>query len=285
MAIKNNINSINIESIHELEIISEISESLDLSASIALRINPDVYANTHRLITTGTLNNKFGIQQNQVSKAIQIIEENEYLDFKGIHFHIGSQILNLNVFKDLCFSINVIKDKIEKTGVKIQQLNVGGGLGINYNDPENNLIPDFESFFKIFRKYIKQAEKYEMHCELGRSMVGNCGNILSKVLFKKRVNGSEFLVIDASMTELIRPALYNAKHAIESLKKEEKENVYTIVGPICESSDMFGENVALPEMNRGDILVIKSAGAYAESMASNYNLRPFAKAYFSDRMN
>ena len=281
-AIHYEISEVNVESIEELIVIQEIAKKLTKKVNVAIRINPFIDAKTHQLITTGMQKSKFGISGKEIPGIIHVLKNSEFLQFVGIHFHIGSQISDFKVYKRLSFVINRYIKLLEKSGLNIRSVNVGGGIAINYGYPDEPIHEKFEAYFKIFYDNIINFKKYQFKCEPGRSVVGNCGDIITRILYKKPVNGHEMLVVDASMTELIRPALYHSFHKIEPLKVNSSIKKYTVVGPICESSDIFGTNIDLPESGRGDLLRIRSCGAYAESMASKYNLRPFAKAYFSD---
>lgn len=283
-AIENNISEINAESIEELVVISKIAIRLNKKVNIAIRINPSIDAKTHKLISTALNTSKFGISHNELPQLIELIKNSERLNFIGLHFHVGSQINDMNIYKRLSKAINDYVIFFKKQNIKINSINVGGGVGIDYDNPDYKIEIRIKEFFKTIQHNIKISDEIQLKCELGRSVIGNFGDIITKVLYKKLVNGHEMLVVDASMTELIRPALYNSFHKIEAFKSYKNIKEYTVVGPICESSDTFGEKVKLPELSRGDYLKIRSCGAYAESMASNYNLRPIAKSYFSDEM-
>ena len=282
LAIKSDIKAIHVESIEELEVIEEIAKELNRPARVAFRINPNVDAMTHPGITTGLNENKFGIPESRFEQAIDIIRSSEHIDLIGLHFHIGSQIEKLEVFKNLALRVNDIIRDFESKGAKISYLNLGGGLGIDYDRPENKV--DFEAYFSQFHKLLELEPSVEVHFELGRSLVGQCGNLVSKVLYVKKGEHKEFLILDAGMTELIRPALYNSFHQVEVLNDNPLSRNYDIVGPVCESSDLFARNRSMPLTKRNDIVVIRSAGAYGQVMSSNYNLRPNPKAVFSDEM-
>lgn len=281
LAISQGIHSINCESIEELEVINEIAERHGAVANIAFRINPNVDAQTHHKITTGLNENKFGIPITEIDAAVDEILQHKNLALKGIHFHIGSQILNLNPFANLCQQANNVIDTLKARGVFLEHINVGGGLGINYTNPDDQLVPNFVEYFKVFEKFLKLEEGQTVHFELGRSIVGQAGSLISKVLYVKKGVNSNFAIIDAGMTDLMRPALYNAFHKIENLSKTGNQEDYHVVGPICESSDTFGKT-ELPRTSRGDYLMIRSAGAYGQVLSSNYNLRDRAAAVYSD---
>jgi diaminopimelate decarboxylase len=272
----------NVESVSELIVINQIAAKKNKKAAIALRINPNIDAYTHKYITTGLDENKFGINPFELDEIIQLIQQLNHIDFIGLHFHIGSQITTIEPFEKLCIKVNEINKWFIDKGIYVQVINVGGGLGINYQDPDKESIVDFKSYFDVFRKSLKVKSNQKIHFELGRSIVGQCGALISKVLHIKNGITTNFAILDAGMTELIRPALYHAYHKIENLTAKHSNTLkYDVVGPICESSDCFGKAVVLPETQRGDLLAIRTAGAYGEAMSSNYNLRkPAGKLYF-----
>jgi len=276
------IESFNVESIPELEIIDEIAGEKNRIANIALRLNPNVNANTHHYITTGLEENKFGINQWDLEKVAKVLKRLRNVRFIGIHFHIGSQITDLGSFKDLCLRVNDLQKWFVSNRLYPKVINVGGGLGIDYENPDENSIPDFKAFFELFDEILELNADQEVHFELGRSMVAQCGNLISKVLYVKDGVNTKFAIVDAGMSDLIRPALYQAYHKIENLTSQEGEEKYDVVGPICESSDSFGKAVRIPKAHRGDLIAIRSAGAYGEVMASQYNLRRLPLAYYSD---
>jgi diaminopimelate decarboxylase len=282
LGLDNNIFCFNVESIPELEVINELAAAKGKIASIALRINPNVRADTHHYITTGSEENKFGIALSDIDKVVDIAESLANIKLIGLHFHIGSQILEMNNFVDLCNRINEIQDKLAKRNLIVEHINVGGGLGIDYHDPNRQLIPDFAGYFKIFSDMIKLRDGQKLHFEPGRSVVAQCGSLITKVLYIKEGVKKTFAIVDAGMTDLIRPALYQAYHKIENCSSDEPAQKYDVVGPICESSDCFGEDVELNKTKRGDYLAIRSAGAYGEVMASQYNLRRLPLSYFSE---
>jgi len=283
-ALENNIFCFNVESMQELEIINSISKAANKVAPIAIRINPNIDANTHHYITTGLEENKFGINTWQLPEMLDKIPSLKNVKLIGLHFHIGSQITDLNVFKGLCIRINEIQKWFDEHNVQIKNINVGGGLGINYESPEVELIPDFNSYFNVFKKLLELRHEQEVHFEIGRAIVGQCGSLISRVLYVKEGINTNFAILDAGMTELIRPALYQAYHKIQNLSSTGNEKRYDVVGPICESSDTFAKFILLPETKRGDLITIRSTGAYGEVMASNYNLRDKIKSYFSDEI-
>jgi len=272
-AIENDIFCFNCESSCEIEVINDIAQTLNKNVNIALRINPNIDAKTHKYITTGLRRNKFGINVEEINSVIDQVNQCENITLIGIHFHIGSQINNMNIFKELCLKINTIQTIFINRKVKIQHINVGGGLGINYEEPEKELIANFKEYFKTFADNLKVAKGQDIHFELGRSIVGQCGFLISKVLYTKETTDSKIAILDAGMSDLLRPALYNAYHKIENINSNGDLELYDIVGPICESADTFGKDVLVNEINRNDLIKIHSVGAYGEVMASEYNLR------------
>lgn len=272
----------NVESLAELEVIEEIASEYGKVVSVELRINPNVGAHTHANITTGLAENKFGIAMESMTDVIRKAKEMSHVKVIGLHFHIGSQILVMDDFKALCSRINNLQESLEKEGITFDNINVGGGLGINYDNPDAEPIPDFQSYFGTYEENLKLRESQTLHFELGRAVVGQCGSLVSRVLYVKQGSHKQFAILDAGMTDLIRPALYQAVHQIENLSSKEAYETYDVVGPICESSDVFAKNIELNKCHRGDLIAIRSAGAYGEVMSSTYNCRPLPKAYFSE---
>ncbi len=281
MALRNDIFCLNCESVEELGIVAGIAQRLGVVARVALRVKPEVDAHTHRNITTGKQENKFGISLEHLQSALDICQSDPNLKFMGLHFHIGSQIMQQEPYVELCHRVNQIwrEYRIEDLGGVV--LNLGGGLGIDYADPEGNAMPDFEAFFNIFSTNLDVPEHVEVHFELGRSLVGQCGSLITKVLYTKQGVDKKFVVTDAGMTELMRPALYQAVHRIENLAPSSEYEVCDVVGPVCESTDVFAKGITLSKTSRGDLLAIRSCGAYTESMTLNYNLRDKAGVVLS----
>lgn len=285
-AIEQGIFAFNCESLQELEVIDGLAKAQGRRVNVALRINPDVRPETHRYISTGQAESKFGISYTEVDEALTRLNELPNIRIVGLHFHIGSQIRNLESFAELAERVNEIARWFEERGVTLRHLNMGGGLGIDYEGPDEEPIPDFAGYFRTFHDHLKVREDQTVHFELGRSIVAQCGELITRVLFTKTTaGGARFAIVDAGMTELIRPALYHAHHRIENLTAEaEKEKraigVYSIAGPICESSDVFAREIEFPESRRGDVLALRSTGAYGSIMASNYNMRPIAPSIF-----
>ena len=271
-ALDSGIGCFNVESIPELEVIAATAASKGLTANVAIRVNPDVDAHTHHYITTGLSENKFGIDLRSLDAVVVKALAMPSVELVGLHFHIGSQITDMEPFRQLCAKINQIQDEFNHKGVSFRNINVGGGLGIDYRNP--SALPLFEEYFAAFRRNLVLRPGQQVHFELGRSIVGQCGSLVTKVLYVKEGVEKNFVIVDAGMTDLIRPALYQAYHKIENMTNGDGvARRYDVVGPICESSDVFAENILLPETRRGDLLKIRSAGAYGEVMASRYNLR------------
>lgn len=279
-ALKADIFCFNCESIPEIEVINQLASELNKTAQIALRINPYIEAHTHKYITTGIEESKFGINTWELDDVIRKLQILENINLTGIHFHIGSQITRMSVFKSLCARINELQEWFTDRDIELKVINVGGGLGIDYENPENN--PLFPEYFSLLNEFIQLLPGQQLHLEPGRSVTGQCGSLISKVLYIKNGSNTMFAIIDAGMTDLIRPALYQAHHKIENLTSGGGVFRYDVVGPVCESSDTFAKYIELPETRRGDLVAIRSAGAYGEAMASRYNLRELPKSVFSD---
>lgn len=279
-ALKHDIFCFNVESVPELQVINELSAREGKVATVCLRINPDVEAHTHTHIITGMAENKFGIALNDLLEVVTMANELSNVSFVGLHFHIGSQITNMHDYVTLCQRINEIQFQLNKQGIYPSVINVGGGLGVDYHSPEQHPIANFKAYFQVFEQHLHLRPEQSLHFELGRSIVAQCGSLITKVLYVKQTATKQFAIVDAGMTELIRPALYQAKHKIVNLTSHsESLETYDVVGPICESSDVFDKDIQLPITRRGDVLAIRSAGAYGESMASTYNCRSLPKSY------
>ncbi|MDR0810979.1 MAG: diaminopimelate decarboxylase [Paludibacter sp.] len=282
LGLENDIFCFNAESIPELQVIDNMAKTMGKKANIALRLNPNVDAHTHHNITTGLDENKFGINLSELEKVTDLLFTLKNCNFIGLHFHIGSQITDLSAFRELAVKFNEIQDFFDSKNVVLQHINVGGGLGVNYEHPNHFPIPDFEGYFRVSRKYLNLRAGQTLHFELGRSVVAQCGSLISRVLYVKEGKQKKFVILDAGFTDLIRPALYQAYHRIENLTSDLPEETCDVVGPICESSDTFAKNYQMNASHRGDIIAIRTAGAYGETMASQYNLRKLPKAYFSE---
>ena len=266
-----------------MEVINELAAQHNKIANIAVRINPNVDANTHKHISTGLKENKFGVNMEEMDSVVDCIKASKNLKFVGIHFHIGSQITDLTSYKNLCVRVNHIQEWFESRHVALEFINVGGGLGIDYYNPETNDVSKFEEYFAIFNEFLQLRPHQKLHFELGRSIVAQCSSLISRVLYVKKGANTSFMILDAGMTELIRPMLYQAYHKINNLSTTAVDlDTYDVVGPICESTDTFAKALELPLSKRGDLIEIKSAGAYGEVMASNYNLKTLHTAVYSD---
>ena len=325
----------NVESLMEMQVIDALAASKGVRANVSLRINPNIDAHTHRYVTTGLYENKFGISRHEFEAAIDILKGSKALDFKGLHFHIGSQITDVeSVYSLECERAAEIVEWFEAHGMEVGSIDLGGGLGVDYDEPDENSVPDFEKWFRIIDKKLRRRPEQSVSIEPGRSMVAQCGSLITRVLFVKSGETKTFLIMDAGMNDLIRPALYGAYHKIENLSayyvsKSSSDDrpgpgiceskyvedakaarsvrvwdrvpmknmgpdrplekgvqgglrLYDVVGPVCESSDVWGEGRELPYSKRGDILAIRSTGAYGSVMSSRYNLRDLAPAVFSD---
>lgn len=282
IALQNGIFCFNSESLPEIRVIDEIAGRMHKKARVALRINPNVDAHTHHYITTGIEENKFGIYLYDLNHVIEETLQLPHIELIGLHFHIGSQITDMNVFRSLCLKVNEIQQQLQDKGIRLPHINFGGGLGTEYNTPYGEPIADFENYFATFARFYEPLPHQQIHFELGRSVIAHCGDLIAKVLYVKEGRNKKFAILDAGMNDLLRPALYQAFHKIENISSDRPEEKYDVVGPICESSDCFGKDVSLNEVSRGDLIVIHTAGAYGETMSSRYNLRDLPQTYFSE---
>ncbi len=276
----------NVESTAELQVLSELATSMGKTALVSIRVNPDIGAHTLAGITTGLAENKFGIAMQDMEHVIALARSMSHVPFSGLHFHIGSQILQMDDFAALCLRINELQDRLEQQGFSpVEHINVGGGLGIDYADPDAHPIPEFQSYFQTYANQLKLRPGQQLHFELGRAIVGQCGSLITRCLYVKEGSEKSFAIVDAGMTELIRPALYGALHQIENLSNQKGEETYDVVGPICESSDVFAKAYKMPTTQRGNLMAIRSAGAYGEVMASQYNCRRLPMSYTDEELN
>ena len=284
LGLENNMGCFNVESIPELEIINQLAAEMGMKANIAFRVNPDIDAHTHKYITTGTADNKFGIGIEVLEQTVMRAMALPNIHLRGLHFHIGSQITMMQPYAMLCDTINDLLDFYDQRGIHFEMINVGGGLGIDYTEPDRHPIPDFEQYFGTFKRQLRLRPGQRLHFELGRAIVGGCGSLISRITFVKESRNKKFIILDAGMTDLIRPALYQAHHEVQNLTAEpgSPTETYDVVGPVCESSDVFAQDRALPVSHRGDIVAIRSAGAYGESMASQYNMRQLPTCVFAN---
>ena len=282
LGIDHDIMAFNVESIPELEVINSLAANKGKVARVAFRINPNVGAHTHANITTGLAENKFGIAMRDMESVIERASQMSNVKFIGLHFHIGSQILDMGDFKALCNRINDLQAQLDRHHIYVESINVGGGLGVDYQHPNRMPIPDFKAYFDTFARFLKLRPGQTLHFELGRAVVAQCGTLITRTLYVKEGACKQFAIVDAGMTDLIRPALYNAYHKIENISSDEPCATYDVVGPICESSDVFAKAIDLNTCHRGDFLAIRSAGAYGEIMASCYNCRPLPRGYITE---
>ena len=285
LGLDNDIFCFNVESEPELEVINELAKAKGKIASVAFRINPNIGAHTHANITTGLAENKFGIAMKDMEHIIQKAGQLCHIRVLGLHFHIGSQILEMDDFIALCQRMNQLIEQLKQNHHQLKHINVGGGLGIDYEQPDKHPIPNFSSYFNTYAKYLNLSDEQQLHFELGRAVVGQCGSLITRVLYVKQGATKQFIIVDAGMTDLIRPALYQAHHQIENLNSREVLEKYDVVGPICESSDVFAKDILLPKTHRGDLIALHSAGAYGEIMASQYNCRALPQSYTSEELS
>ena len=281
MGLEKGIGCFNVESQPELEVIDTIAGSMGKKAPVSIRVNPNIDAHTHKYITTGTVQDKFGIAIDELDAVINQASSMANINLKGLHFHIGSQITTMQPFSMLCETVNRLIDNYESRGIHFEIINVGGGLGIDYEHPDQHLIPNFKQFFDIFKQQLKLRNGQQLHFELGRAIVGQCGSLITRVVFVKQNRSKKFVILDAGMNDLIRPALYDAVHQVQNLTSgETATTTYDIVGPVCESSDVFARDYNMAITRRGDLIAIRSAGAYGEAMASQYNMRSLPQSTF-----
>ena len=272
----------NVESIPELEVINELAAARGKVANVAFRLNPNVGAHTHANITTGLAENKFGIAMADMVSIIEHARELKNVSVAGLHFHIGSQILDMGDFDALCNRINDLQDELDRHHIRLTHINVGGGLGVDYQHPNRVSMPDFKAYFDTYARKLKLRQGQTLHFELGRAVVAQCGSLITRTLYVKEGAFKKFAIVDAGFTDLIRPALYQAFHKIENITSDMPNSTYDVVGPICESTDVFAKAIDLNEVKRGDLLAIRSAGAYGEIMASQYNCRRLPKGYITE---
>ena len=284
LGLDNDIFCFNVESIPELEVINQLAAAKGKVARVAFRLNPNVGAHTHANITTGLAENKFGIAMRDMLAVIEHAQQMQNVQVVGLHFHMGSQILDMGDFQALCNRINELQDELERHRITVEHINVGGGLGVDYEHPNRVPIPDFKAYFDTYAKMLRLRPGQTLHFELGRAVVAQCGSLITRTLYIKEGATKKFAIVDAGFTDLIRPALYQAYHKIENICSEEPTEAYDVVGPICESTDVFAKQIDLNKAKRGDLLAIRSAGAYGEIMASQYNCRPLPKGYMNDNL-
>ncbi len=278
-AIMAGIKQINAESESEIRLINEIAIGLNKTAAVGIRVNPDVDARTHEKITTGKKENKFGIDWNDARRLFLSAEQFKGLSLHGIEVHVGSQILELSPFREAFVKTKKMLNDLKEHGVSIQTVDVGGGLGVAYKTDES--APSPADYIAVLQDVLGDFDG-EFVFEPGRCISGDAGVLVASVVRVKQTGDKRFAVLDAGMSDLVRPAMYDAYHNIEALKGGEASERYDIVGPICESADIFGKDRMLPELNEGDLIAIETAGAYGAAMASNYNGRPLIAEVLTD---
>ncbi len=283
IGLEHGIGIFNVESLPELEVIDQLAGSMGKAVRVAIRVNPDIDAHTHRYITTGTADDKFGISIDRLGQAVELARSLPHLHLSGLHFHLGSQMTDMRPYVMLCDVINGLLDHYEEQGITFEFINVGGGLGIDYDDPDEHPMADFGQYFGVFKRHLRLRPHQQLHFELGRAIVGQCGSLISRVVFVKEARSKRFVILDAGMTDLVRPALYHARHQVQNLTAgcSGGQETYDVVGPVCESTDVLARDCRLPVTHRGDIIAIRSAGAYGESMASTYNMRSLPLSCFT----
>lgn len=284
-AIETGIHSLNIESAEELQLTAMIAASLKQKTRIALRVNPDIEAETHKYISTGRHINKFGIPAEEAIKLFKIAHTHPWLEPEGIHVHIGSQITKSDPFMHTTTFLKKFATQLKSGGIPIKYLDLGGGIGIDYQNSFQNHTAQQNYIRQILPDYLAglKISGLKLVAELGRSVIGSAGILVSRVLYRKQTPLKKFLIVDAAMNNLIRPSLYSAHHEINplELKSTDTETV-DVVGPVCESSDFFAKDRVLQTMQQNDLIAVAAAGAYGQALASNYNLRPSIKEYLVD---
>jgi len=269
-AIHANILLFNVESVPELEEINRIAQNMNKKVQVALRINPDVEAATHDKITTGTLKKKFGIDLASTKKTLRNRHRYPYVDITGLHIHIGSQIITSKPFIEAMTKVTEFVEQLRAQNINIEYLDIGGGLGIIYKDEKPQTAQVFAD--AVLPYLVKMSLRIIM--EPGRFIVGNAGIFVTKVLYLKDNGFKKFVIVDGGMNDLIRPALYDAYHEIVPVQMTKAKKIKVdVVGPICESADFFAKERLLPQVKKGDLLAVMSAGAYGYVMSSNYNIR------------
>ena len=277
-AINKNIKQLNAESIEELKDIIEISKNIKKKVNVALRVNLDINAKTHKKISTGDENSKFGIIYDDIVHAYKLINDASFINPYGLAIHVGSQLFDYDVFFQTFSKIKNLAVELRNLGYEVNHLDLGGGFGVDYT-MKNSL--NYKSFSKALNEVFKNNE-FQLSVEPGRSLIAESGILLTKVIRTKSTNYKNFLIVDAAMNNLIRPTLYNATHSIQPLKikSDRSSKKYDIVGPICETGDFLGIDFNLQETKKNEVLAIMTCGAYGSVMRSNYNSRPSAAEVF-----
>ncbi len=267
------------ESLQEVMVINDLACQSNKNAKIMLRVNPDIDAKTHKYISTGTYDNKFGIAFDDLLEFLPSLDTLNNIELIGLHYHIGSQVMDMSVYAKLANVASSHYEILYKMGLKFSDIDLGGGLGVDYENPMTKPIANFRDYFSIIKQNLSIPYQVKIHFELGRSLVAQCGIMLSKVLYIKNTVGTKFAIIDAGMNDLMRPALYEAKHLIINLSADKINETYHIVGPVCESTDIFARNLTISELKRGDMVAILTSGAYGRVLANQYNRRAMIKEY------
>jgi len=281
-ALQGGIFCFNCESIPEIRIINDLASQMGKTARISLRLNPNIDAHTNKHITTGRSRDKFGISEWMLDEVLGIIAASRNIKLIGLHFHIGSQVEDMQVFEKLCKKVNSYQKWFEQHDIHLEHINLGGGIAVDYENPIENPFSPFETYFETINSNLEVRKGQKVHFEPGRALIAQSGYLISRVLYVKIGRGKKFAILDAGMNDLIRPALYGANHAIFNITSaSQKKEVYDVVGPVCESADRFGLAVKLPETGRGDLIAICSTGAYGQVMGMRYNQRELAQAYYS----
>lgn len=278
-AIQAGIKQINAESESEIRLINDIALELGKTAAVGIRVNPDVDARTHEKITTGKKENKFGIDWNDAYRLFLSAEQFKGVSLHGIEVHVGSQILDLEPFREAFVKTKKMLTALKDKGVLLQTVDVGGGLGVAYKADES--APSPADYIAVLQDVLGDFDG-EFVFEPGRCLSGDAGALIASVVRVKQTGEKSFAVLDAGMNDLVRPAMYDAYHTISALKDGKASRTYDVVGPICESADIFGKDRVLPELDEGDLVAIETAGAYGAAMASNYNGRPLAAEVLLD---
>ena len=273
VALKNDISQFNIESKEELHDIHKIATRLKKSANICLRVNPDIAPDTHKKISTGEKDTKFGIDFKNVENIYKLLHDLDYINPVGLGVHIGSQIFDFSYFHKAYSNLKGLADNLKKIGLIVPSLDLGGGIGVDY---VSNKSPNFNAYKKIILELFLESN-YKLSFEPGRSLIAQAGILITKVIRTKKTNEKNFIIVDAAMNNIIRPTLYDAYHEVEHVQKNNKsEMIADIVGPICETGDYIALDRKLNEVKKGEFLVVNTTGAYSSVMRSNYNSRPDA---------
>lgn len=260
---------INLESEEEMKRVEAVASQLGKIARISVRVNPNIDAKTHPYISTGLHDNKFGVEIDMAKRMYIYAKKSQFLNPVGIHFHIGSQLTELEPISEACEIVADLTKTLKAIEIDIKFFDVGGGIGVVYQDEVTINVQDYADMIKNATKNLDVT----ILCEPGRYMVANSGYFLTKVLYEKKSGKKRFVIVDGAMNDLLRPSLYDAYHKIEAVGKTGEDFLADVVGPVCESGDFFGKDISLPKLEHNDLLVVKSAGAYGFSMSSNYNTR------------